>query len=94
MSETKKKLKKLPVLLSDEEAERFVDEADLSEYDLSVFKPVKFELRKKDARVEARIPQSQLTALKELARDQDVPYSVLIRQFIEQGIETMKSESA
>jgi hypothetical protein len=28
-------LKKLPVLLTDEDAERFVDEADLSEYDLS-----------------------------------------------------------
>ena len=28
-------LKKLPTLLTDEEAERFVDEADLSEYDLS-----------------------------------------------------------
>lgn len=28
-------LKKLPTLLTDEDAERFVDEADLSEYDLS-----------------------------------------------------------
>lgn len=28
-------LKKLPPLLTDEDAERFVDEADLSEYDLS-----------------------------------------------------------
>jgi|OM-RGC.v1.031844291 Protein of unknown function (DUF3680). len=42
MSETEK-LKKLPVLLTDEEAERFVDEDDLSEYDLSGFKPVHFE---------------------------------------------------
>jgi hypothetical protein len=30
---TQKALKKFPVLLTDEDAERFVDEADLSEYD-------------------------------------------------------------
>ncbi len=42
-----KKLKKLPPLLTDAEAERFTDSADLSEYDLSGFKPVKFEFEKK-----------------------------------------------
>lgn len=35
----KKKLKQLPPLLSDEEAEKFTEEADLSDYDLSGFKP-------------------------------------------------------
>ncbi|MAU98819.1 MAG: hypothetical protein CMP81_23545 [Fulvimarina sp.] len=40
MSDTK--LKQLPPLRSDEEAERFVEEADLTEYDLSEFKPMKF----------------------------------------------------
>lgn len=39
----KDKLKKLPPLLSDADAERFVDEADLSEYDLSGFKAMQFE---------------------------------------------------
>ena len=36
--------KKIPAFESDEEAERFVDTADLSEYDFSQFKPVRFEL--------------------------------------------------
>jgi hypothetical protein len=39
-----KKLKALPSFASDEEAEKFVDTADLSEYDLSGFKPAKFKI--------------------------------------------------
>lgn len=46
----RKKLKKLPVLKTDEEAARFVETADLTEYDLSDFKPTRFEFEK-DARV-------------------------------------------
>tara|TARA_R110002020_G_scaffold78672_3_gene197689 strand:+ start:262 stop:522 length:261 start_codon:yes stop_codon:yes gene_type:complete len=38
---SKTKLKPMPHFATDEEAERFVDEADLSEYDLSGFKPMK-----------------------------------------------------
>jgi len=51
----KKKLKKLPVLLTDADAEKFTEEADLSEYDLSGFRPVKFEFLKKSARMELRL---------------------------------------
>lgn len=36
--------KTLPSFISDEEAEKFVAAADLSEYDLSGFTPVTFEL--------------------------------------------------
>ena len=39
--------KKIPTFSTDEEAERFVDTADLSEYDLSDFKPVQFKLMRK-----------------------------------------------
>jgi CopG antitoxin of type II toxin-antitoxin system len=48
-----KPLKKLPVLMTDEEAERFIDEPDLSEYDLSGFRRMKFELVKNGADGEA-----------------------------------------
>jgi len=40
------KLKPMPLLLSDEAAEESVATADLSEYDLSGFKPVRFVLEK------------------------------------------------
>ena len=39
--------KKLPILKTDEEAEKFIDTADLSEYDLSGFKKVHFEFSRK-----------------------------------------------
>jgi len=35
--------KKLPKFKTDEEAEAFVDEADLSQYDLSDMNPISFE---------------------------------------------------
>ena len=37
--------KKLPELKTDAEAEAFVDEADLSQYDLSGMQPVNFEFQ-------------------------------------------------
>jgi predicted DNA binding CopG/RHH family protein len=39
--------KKIPAFKSDEEAERFVDTADLTDYDLSGAKPVRFEFEKR-----------------------------------------------
>jgi predicted DNA binding CopG/RHH family protein len=46
--------KTLPTFMSDEEAEKFVATADLSDYDLSGFTPVTFEFvrRKGDGSVE------------------------------------------
>ena len=38
---------KIPTFKTDEEAEVFVETADLTEYDLSGAKPVKFEFEKK-----------------------------------------------
>ena len=35
-------LKKLPILLTDEDADKFLEEENLADYDLSGFKPVKF----------------------------------------------------
>ncbi len=41
--------KALPPLRTDAEAEHFVDTADLSEYDLSDFRPMQFEFSKPGA---------------------------------------------
>ena len=43
----KKKLKKFPIFKSDKEAEDFVANSDLTEYDISGFKPVHFEFEPK-----------------------------------------------
>lgn len=79
-------LKKLPVLLTDEDAERFVDEADLSEYDLSGFKPMHFELVKKDARVNMRLPQSLLARIRGEAATLGIPYQRYMRDLMERGL--------
>lgn len=47
MTTTNKPLKKIPVFNSDAELEAFVDNADLSEYDLSGFKHVDFSFPEK-----------------------------------------------
>ena len=46
--------KKMPVSKTDEEAERFAETADLGSYDLSGFKPVRFEFAKKSAQLNMR----------------------------------------
>ena len=82
----KRKLKTFPRFDSDEEAERFVDEADLSEYDFSGFKPMRFELRRKDKQVNIRLPEAMLDAVKARAKERDVPYQRFIREAIEKAL--------
>ncbi|ARE42531.1 hypothetical protein RGUI_4214 (plasmid) [Rhodovulum sp. P5] len=81
----------LPVLTTDAEAERFTDEADLSDYDLSGFAPARFDLAKKDARLEMRISQAELDALKAEAKRRGIPHSRLARHMIEQGLRQLTS---
>ncbi|MDQ3562845.1 MAG: BrnA antitoxin family protein [Pseudomonadota bacterium] len=88
MNDKRKKLKKLPLLRTDKAAERFIEEADLTDYDLSGFKPVRFEFEKKDARVNMRLPEPLLTAVKEHARKRGIPYQRFIREALEQAVTT------
>jgi len=55
------KLKPFPELKTDQEAEDFVLDADLSEYDFSGFKPMKFEFIKKTKSV-LSLPKDDLPA--------------------------------
>ena len=81
-----KKLKPFPRFDTDEEAERFVDTGDLSEYDFSGFKPARFEFEPKTAQINMRVPQSLLDALKERARHRGIPYTRFIRELMEREI--------
>lgn len=85
------KRKPLPRLTTDEEAERFVDEADLSEYDLSGFKPMQFEFEKKSARVNMRLPEPLLDAVKAKAQARGIPYQRFIREAIERALAERQS---
>jgi predicted DNA binding CopG/RHH family protein len=78
--------KKWPVLKTDEEAERFVAEADLTEHDFSEMVPMRFEIEKKSDRVNMRVPTPLLDAVKERARGRGIPYTRLIRELMEREI--------
>ncbi|WP_208435041.1 CopG family antitoxin [Bartonella phoceensis] len=80
------KLKQIPVFKTDEEAENFVDTADLTDYDLTGFKPVHFEFLPKEASINIRLPQALMKALKEKAKNQAIPYTRYVRHLIEQDL--------
>jgi predicted DNA binding CopG/RHH family protein len=86
MSPKKKRLKKLPVLKTDEEAERFVDTADLSDYDLSEMVPVRFEWRPKTERVNMRLSSELLQSVKARAAREGVSYQRYIRLTLEKAV--------
>ena len=78
--------KKLPRLKSDKQAEEFVEKADLTEYDLSGMRPLRFEFQPKTERVNMRLPTPLLDAVKARAKSQGMPYQRFIRQALEQAV--------
>ena len=82
----KTKAKPMPSLRSDAEAERFVAQADLSKYDLSGFKPMRFEIAPKEAALNMRLPGALLEAVKAKAKSKGVPYARYIRMLLEADV--------
>lgn len=79
--------RKLPNLGSDLAAEKFVETADLTQYDLTAMKPQRFEFAAKEARVNMRMPEQLLTAVKKAAEKAGMPYQRFIRQALEQALD-------
>ena len=75
--------KKFPDLKSDEDADAWLQGADLTEYDLSGMKKVRFELARKDASISLRLPAALLATLKANAAKANMPTQRLIRMMIE-----------
>jgi len=83
----KKRVPKLmPSLKDDAEAERFVESADLSKFDLSGFTPIKFEFEPKTAVLNMRLPKNLLAAVKIRAKAEGMPYTRYIRLALERII--------
>jgi len=83
----KAKSKLMPSLTSDKEAKRFVETADLSNYDLSGFKPMHFEFEPKTAALNMRLPQKLLATLKVKAKAKGIPYSRYVRLLLEKDVD-------
>ena len=75
----------VPKLKTDEEAEDFLAE-DLSDLDFAQFVPVRFEFERKEARVNMRLPQSLLDAVKARADARGIPYQRFIRETLERAV--------
>jgi predicted DNA binding CopG/RHH family protein len=78
--------KTIPAFKSDEEAEAFVDTADLSQFDLKGTL-VRFELKRKDKTVSLRLPESLLEAVRRKAQKAGMPYQRFIRLAVERAVE-------
>ena len=75
--------KKFPDLKTDEEADDWLQSADLTDYDLSEMKKVRFELAPKDASISLRLPAALLATLKARAAAAEMPTQRFIRVLIE-----------
>ena len=82
--------RKLPKLKSDREAGDFVAKSDLTQFDLSDMRVMRFEFQPKDERVNMRLPKPLLEAVKESAAAEGMPYQRFIRQALEAAVRQRK----
>lgn len=78
--------KQIPSFNGVDEAEKFVEESDLTEFDLSGFKPMHFEFEPKSKTLNMRVPESLLDALKAKAKAKGIPYTRYVRQVLEKSV--------
>jgi predicted DNA binding CopG/RHH family protein len=83
---TGKTRKVLPHFATDEEADRFIAEADLAEYDLTGGRPMHFEFERETIQVTMRMPESLVKAIKAKAAERGIPYQQFIREAIEKAL--------
>ncbi len=81
--------KRVPKLGSDAAAEKFLAQ-DLSGLDFAQFKPAQFEFERKTARVNMRLPETLLKAVKARANARKMPYQRFIRESLERAVASRK----
>ncbi len=75
--------KKFPDFKTDDDVDAWLEGADLTEYNLSEMKKVRFELARKDVSVSLRLPAALPATLKAEAAKANMPTQRLIRILIE-----------
>ena len=82
--------RRLPVLRTDEEAEKFL-ERDLTDYiSAENFAPFQFEFKPKQKSINLRISGELLNAVRASAERQGIPYQRFIRQTLERAVTQRK----
>ena len=77
--------KSVPLLTTDTEAEAFLEQ-DLSDLDPTQFQPLNWEAFPKTARINMRLPEPLMDALKARAAKRGIPYQRLIREVLEREV--------
>ena len=78
--------KKIPDFQTDDEAEEFVATADLTEYDLSGFVPVRFDFGGDQNRLSVDLPSRLIDRLHQAAQQAGVTESAFIREALETAL--------
>ncbi len=78
---------RIPTFKNDAEAEEFVTAADLSEFDLSGARLVRFEMTPKDKSINLRLPGRLLDAVRAEAAREGMPYQRFIRLTLERALQ-------
>lgn len=89
-----KKPLKVPKFKNENEERDFWSKLDLSEYfEASDFVPVSFPNLKPTSRpISIRLPEYMINRVKEKANAMDIPYQVLIKQYIHKGLSLKDSD--
>ena len=80
------KIKRVPELKTDAEAEAFLEQ-DLSNLDFKQFKPMRFEVARKEATLNMRLPAALMAAVRAKAKAQDIPYARYVRMVLEADLQ-------
>jgi len=75
-------MKQVPQFNTDAEAEAFLEQ-DLSTLDFSQFKPMRFEITRKEATLNMRLPVRLLDAIRAKAKEKGIPYARYVRMALE-----------
>jgi len=79
-------MKQVPKFYTDEDAEMFLEQ-DLSNLDFKQFKPMRFEIVKKEASLNMRLPVVLMNAIRAKAKAKGIPYSRYVRMLLEEDLQ-------
>lgn len=80
-------MKRVPQLKTDAEAEAFLEQ-DLSDLDFTQFKPMRFEVAKKEAALNMRLPAVLMDAVRAKAKAKGIPYARYVRMVLEADLQS------
>jgi len=79
-------MKRVPEFKTDADAEAFLEQ-DLSNLDFKQFKPMRFELARKEATLNMRLPAVLMDAVRFKAKAKGIPYARYVRMVLEADLQ-------